>query len=184
MRLYSSPWGPIQHQVTLAPGIVQVSTAGHGGIWISPERLAEMPEDIRTAKNYSGDPQWFEEDCDWAKVILAFPFAGKPESYYFAVQTCEQFEYLRHLVTPERKAKADRWLADNSDKWCSAGGMTGENAEGKRGWFESAEKLTDRSQRRNKWFPGVVVLPAVFTLEEFENAKLFNPHENEQLLLA
>lgn len=179
MKITSSPWGHVQSQNQIAPGIVSVSTAGHGGIWVSEERLKAMPADVLATKNYSGAPNWFEEDCDWAKVVLSFPEAFKPQDFYFAVQTCSYTDYLKPLLTPERQAKADAWLAENGDKWASGGGMTKDG-----GWIESAYKLTDRSQRKSKWFPGVVVLPAVFTLEEFENAKLYSEVRQAELFAA
>lgn len=51
-----SPWGEVQFAKILAPGIVLVDTAGHGGVGLSEARIAEMPEDART-----GDG-WYEED--------------------------------------------------------------------------------------------------------------------------
>lgn len=43
----SSPWGAIQDKRELAPGIWQVSTAGHGGIKLSRERNAAVPAYMR-----------------------------------------------------------------------------------------------------------------------------------------
>ncbi len=53
-----SPWGEVQTATVLATGIVFVDTAGHGGIKLSPERIAQMPEG---ARKRSG---WYEEDCE------------------------------------------------------------------------------------------------------------------------
>ncbi|ARQ95423.1 hypothetical protein [Bradyrhizobium phage BDU-MI-1] len=63
----SSPWGAIQDKRELAPGIWSVSTAGHGGIKLSRERNAGMPDYMR---NEGG---WYEEDCEWAKVAVVYP---------------------------------------------------------------------------------------------------------------
>ncbi len=63
----NSPWGPVQHQRIIAPGITQVSTAGHGGILLSPERQNAMPAALRRLHAS------YEEDCEWALVALAFP---------------------------------------------------------------------------------------------------------------
>lgn len=167
MKLHSTPWGSPQTQKDYAPGLVCVSTARHGGFWVSEEMLAKMPADCRETKTYAGR-NWYEEDCDCSIVVLAFPEFFPESAYYFAVESCEHTDYLKHLATPERKARASAWAVANEDKWVSGGGMTKDG-----GWIESAYKLTDRSQRKNKWFPGIVVLPAVFTLEQFENAPLY-----------
>jgi hypothetical protein len=68
-----SPWGAVQKQKVLAPGIVQVFTAGHGGIWLSPERQAQLPEWAKQiASSYAPKPQWWEEDCEMAIPLLVF----------------------------------------------------------------------------------------------------------------
>ncbi|WP_439357892.1 DUF7007 domain-containing protein [Bradyrhizobium sp. DASA03007] len=77
----TSPWGAIQDKRELAPGIWQVSTAGHGGIKLSRERNAAVPKYMR---NEGG---WYEEDCDWAKAAVVHPIGfqriikteGKPD---------------------------------------------------------------------------------------------------------
>lgn len=65
-----TPWGPAQTVETIGPGIAFVTTASHGGIYLSPERFAAMPEKYR--KTFAGGP-WYEEDCDWFKVAITFP---------------------------------------------------------------------------------------------------------------
>jgi hypothetical protein len=62
-----SPWGYVQHQTIIAPGITQVSTAGHGGILLSPERQNAMPAALRR------EHASYEEDCAWSLVAVAFP---------------------------------------------------------------------------------------------------------------
>ena len=63
----SSPWGAVQYGSVLADGIISVSTAGHGGVRISVERLRQMPPALRNGRH-----RWFEEDCEAALVGLAF----------------------------------------------------------------------------------------------------------------
>jgi hypothetical protein len=63
-----TPWGPSQGEEILAEGIISYSTAGHGGIWLSPERRKALPP----AKNFLGSKEWWEEDCDWAVPYLFF----------------------------------------------------------------------------------------------------------------
>lgn len=67
-----SPWGPVQDATQDAPGIWFVSTSGHGGFLISPERRAAMPPVMRAFQTFAGGNA-YEEDCDFAIVILAFP---------------------------------------------------------------------------------------------------------------
>jgi hypothetical protein len=69
MRLTWSPWGAVQTQKEIAPGIVSVSTSSHGGIFVSPELRDRL---VIQDTAYSRDG-WFEEDCDWSFVALSFP---------------------------------------------------------------------------------------------------------------
>lgn len=67
----STPWGPAQQSRKIAPGIMEYSTAGHGGIHLSESRLAQLPEGAR--KPMWAGRGWYEEDCDWAVPFLSFP---------------------------------------------------------------------------------------------------------------
>lgn len=83
-----SPWGAIETMTEIAPGIVQVTTPSHGGIHVSPERLAKMPEELRATPYSAGG--WFEEDCDWALVAVCFPEAFAPEMVAAAKRMIER----------------------------------------------------------------------------------------------
>lgn len=83
----SSPWGGIDLLTPLGPDAVNVSTPSHGGIWVSPDALARIPEAFRTTA-YSPGP-WFEEDCDWA---IPYAFLGLHE----------------HETDPERRARYEQ----------------------------------------------------------------------------
>ncbi len=63
----STPWGPSQQTTKLRPGITRYDTASHGGYHVSKKLNAGMPYALRR-----GDG-WYEEDCDWSRVALAFP---------------------------------------------------------------------------------------------------------------
>ncbi len=64
----STPWGVIvEEHEPIADGIRSVSTAGHGGWLLSPERQSKMPEHLR-----SSDAA-YEEDGEFHLVALAFP---------------------------------------------------------------------------------------------------------------
>lgn len=72
-----SPWGAIQTVTPLGPDAAAVTTASHGGIWVSASALGRIPEPLRRTAYSAGG--WFEEDCDWAIPYLALalhPFDG------------------------------------------------------------------------------------------------------------
>jgi hypothetical protein len=62
-----TPWGTAQESKSYARGVVLYSTAGHGGFHLSPKMNAQVPEAIRQADG------WYEEDCEYSKVVYAFP---------------------------------------------------------------------------------------------------------------
>lgn len=92
----SSPWGPIQTVTPLGPDAVEITTASHGGLRISPAALSRLPQAIqRTAYSAGG---WFEEDCDWALPYLALgldahePDAARAaEVHAAALRTVQRF---------------------------------------------------------------------------------------------
>ena len=62
----STPWGRIQDYHIIADGVVSVSTAGHGGIWLSDENIAKLPAHYEP---FTGARRWAEEDEDGALVL-------------------------------------------------------------------------------------------------------------------
>ena len=62
----ASPWGPIHNVETLAEGVHFVDTASHGGIWLSNERIGELPAEYDP---FTGTRRWAEEDRDAAIVL-------------------------------------------------------------------------------------------------------------------
>jgi hypothetical protein len=73
MKIKSSPWGSVQHQHEIAPGIISVSTAGHGGIWLSFERQAQLPAwALQVPSSYCSKPMWWEEDCESQVIMYVF----------------------------------------------------------------------------------------------------------------
>lgn len=82
-----SPWGPIEQTERLADGIVRVHTAGHGGIWLSPERREQLAAEspwvanvFRTTPAYCEKPTWWEEDCE-ALIPIFIWLEEMPERY-------------------------------------------------------------------------------------------------------
>lgn len=80
-----TPWGMADCVRQLSPGVWSVSTPSHGGLYVSAEWLEKMPDHLR-GWNWGGLRHWFEEDCDWAKVAIAFPGLFEPE----AVESAEK----------------------------------------------------------------------------------------------
>jgi hypothetical protein len=76
-RPVDTPWGRPDTVKEIARGIVSYSTPSHGGFWLSPARVASMPKPLRDFVPFGGEQtgpgRWYEEDCDWAVVALAFP---------------------------------------------------------------------------------------------------------------
>ena len=67
-----TPWGRADSQTQVADGIVWFGTPSHGGFLIRDRRRAEMPEPFASFVPFAG-VGWYEEDCDWCIVALAFP---------------------------------------------------------------------------------------------------------------
>ena len=91
-KITYSPWGEVQTQSDPHPGISVVSTAGHGGIYVTPEVNAKIPEVFRM------DDGWYEEDVDWAIVHAAFPelFPDTQDEAHRTLKDYRWRQYERH----------------------------------------------------------------------------------------
>ena len=128
-----TPWGEPQHVEETAPGIVQVSTAGHGGIKLSPERNRLIPPALR---NPSG---WYEEDAESHIVAMVHP---------------EGFIYNRQGDMDEVRASAVASVKDwFPDKYEKATGETIPVSESymKRKAAEQADKASFRAAHRDEF---------------------------------
>lgn len=67
LQALASPWGQIQERKTIAVGIEEVSTSGHGGIILSEQRCIDMPNHLSLGSPY------YEEDCEARLIELAHP---------------------------------------------------------------------------------------------------------------
>lgn len=101
----TTPWGAAQTSHRWAPGIMQYSTAGHGGFHLSAGRLAQVHPSMRSLSGYPAG--WFEEDCDWAVVGLHFPAD--------LVQTGSDLYGTPEQVKAESAACLLRWHPDLAD---------------------------------------------------------------------
>lgn len=103
-----TPWGPAQDARQIAPGIIVYSTAGHGGIHLSAERMAFLPGPIRAFRTWAG-LGWFEEDCDASLVILSFP------DLFPARQVASAVQQVRGRAASEEANGGDNKLGPISD---------------------------------------------------------------------
>lgn len=88
-----TPWGTADYSKRIARGIMSYSTPGHGGIHVTPRILEMMPEELRIESG------WYEEDCDWCLVAVAFPLMFKDE-YKQALDTMRNWHpdrYEKHF---------------------------------------------------------------------------------------
>jgi hypothetical protein len=67
-----TPWGASQNVTPIADGITVVSTAGHGGAKLSPERHAAIQKRFPNFTTFAGG-SWYEEDADIQLVVYCFP---------------------------------------------------------------------------------------------------------------
>jgi len=81
--LSCTPWGKPDHAVRYGTGIVFYSTPSHGGFKVTPTLNRKMPDHLRLADG------WYEEDCDWCRVALAFPALFTARERRHAQQTAE-----------------------------------------------------------------------------------------------
>ena len=105
-----TPWGKAQTEADTAEGIKWVTTASHGGYYLSKERMAELRQKLPTAPAgiaASDGGGWFEEDCDWCAVPLAWPHLFEADDILAAVITATVWRPA--LTIP---AKLVSWAAE------------------------------------------------------------------------
>jgi len=70
----STPWGRADAIEQVGEGIYFASTPSHGGYYVPSALLPAIPEKHQArALKWSGSRNWYEEDCEWASVAVAFP---------------------------------------------------------------------------------------------------------------
>lgn len=130
--LHLQPWGAVQYWYAIAEGIIQVSTASHGGILLSPDRWDEFGDRIRDFVPWAG-AQAFEEDCDACAVVLAWPDLFPAKAVFFAVRYyggADSFngQMVQNYLGKPRAARvlevAKQFRATLGDKWERGGCFT------------------------------------------------------------
>ena len=78
-----SPWGKIDEATRCLEGVWFVSTASHGGFWLSEDRISQLPESIKETNflKSSTGAIWWEEDCDADKVAEFFDITAAKFGY-------------------------------------------------------------------------------------------------------
>lgn len=106
-----TPWGTSHGSRELFPGAVLYHTAGHGGIWLNPERMEEFRRVFVEFETFAGGP-WFEEDQDAAVVVLAFAQHFTDQEVRGAVVTARYSAKPFNLARPgepERLQRYPKW---------------------------------------------------------------------------
>lgn len=98
-----TPWGKSQYSKKITRGINFYGTAGHGGYKVSKKLNESMPEALRN------DNGWYEEDCDWAKVAIAFPQHFEVQTVLHAMDMLRNYEwrtYEQHFGVELQKGES------------------------------------------------------------------------------
>lgn len=122
-----TPWGNSQNSTVLADGITSVDTASHGGYHLDDKANAKVKMLFPDFRPFAGE-HWYEEDCDWAIVALAFPELFSDENLRAAINTVnsryfplsvqkflasDESKRIRDLVHEWETAHAHLWLTGN-----------------------------------------------------------------------
>lgn len=129
----TTPWGESQSWKRVAEGIAAVTTAGHGGLFLSVERWAELKKAMPKFRSFAGE-QWLEEDCDACAAVILWPAEFEPIAVWSCVRSVRgggpfgesaMGEWLASPAGAHTRGLAARWEADNAKNWIQGGGGTG-----------------------------------------------------------
>ena len=117
-----TPWGQPQCMEQVADGVWQVSTAGHGGLYLAPGVWRALPERVRKTMLDSG---FAEEDCE-AVIAAALLDIGNEifgfnpdKTINMAIATANRFERYAPALPYLKAIEADQ--AKNSNQYCAKG---------------------------------------------------------------
>lgn len=125
-----TPWGDAQGPTReIIPGIFRVSTAGHGGYWLAPSRVAAIRAAFPSFNPWADYP-WLEEDCDVSAAVLVFAPEFPAASVWSAVRSVRKdpTDYLGARAWLDSPAGADAtriadaFALEYADDW-EAGGF-------------------------------------------------------------
>lgn len=158
-----SPWGAVQLRADSSsyPGVYQVETAGHGGIFVPNKYLSMIPVDVQKVMGaqWSGSVNWYEED-DGATAPLAY-LSGLAEEWGYAPEYDQAYFMNRVRKTMGEGATASRKSATWGDVVHFVGGrdysIDIEEGDPAKGGYWVREVYADRTggisaERELKWF--------------------------------
>lgn len=161
----STPWGRSDHQRRYGKApryVVFYGTPSHGGFLVASDMLAKMPAGLAAVKTFAGSDvygRWYEEDCDWAIVALAFPDLFSEPEVLAAVEMGNTIwdgkpwkaEVRDWLRSPEGAAVCElaaRFEAANAAKF-----RIGSSWTGGEGWIATARNIAGDTELK-LGFPG------------------------------
>jgi hypothetical protein len=154
-----SPWDTIQNKICKAPGLWLVSTAGHGGLFMSPERARHFRTLFPNFEGYAGLP-WLEEDIDQCLGTIAFADEFSDEAVFYAWDAVLNYksgdEYYftegrAWLLSPagdQIRARAEAYSASRAGQWRRGGCCTASHPQ--RGWITFWYRGNDRASTYTK----------------------------------
>ena len=115
-----TPWGKPQHIHSPIDGIWVIETASHGGFYLSDRRVRELDERLRILGphprywTFAGNPQWWEEDDDYAVPVVAFwqEFLDKG-----ALTADQIIGVAKQLQAAAERAKTDAGYLHSKNAW-------------------------------------------------------------------
>jgi hypothetical protein len=88
----NTPWGYADQSAHIGGGIYRVDTPSHGGYFVPDSMLHRIPlEQQEWAERWSQSRNWWEEDCCWAAVAVAFPELFPAEALPIARATLARY---------------------------------------------------------------------------------------------
>lgn len=111
-----TPWGESDGSKSYGEGITFYSTPSHGGLRVDAELVKKMPAPFVSGDDYFAKQRaagWFEEDCDYAFVVLAFSGNFNAEEIEHAsqkIRDCypDQYEAAYGCTIPAEDSRKKR----------------------------------------------------------------------------
>lgn len=145
-----TPWGVSHYVKQIAPGILKVSTGGHGGFMLDEDAWQLVDFFFPDFKPWAGKG-WLEEDCDANVAVLCYPSLFPVAHVFYAVRCARSgnpyFNFIGKFWETEKGKDCirihDAFAAEIANKW-ERGSMS---TQGK-GWSVSFSRQSDGAEKR------------------------------------